>query len=118
MNNIQKSFNGKAFISIGTLLFFIGLLVSGIAIQATEHQLNAFWKIYWKATHNLMAIGFIIFALLHTGQNMGALKKYIVAKAKNSVSTELTAGLILLATIAWGCWLIARYLMKIHQISF
>jgi hypothetical protein len=118
MNNIRKTLNGRAFISIGTLLFFTGLLVSGIAIQATEHQPNVFCRIYWKVMHNLMAIGFIIFTLLHTWRNMKVLKSYIVSKVKNSISKELIVGLILVAIIASVSWFIAQRLIQIHQINF
>ncbi|MDR1172332.1 MAG: DUF4405 domain-containing protein [Bacteroidales bacterium] len=115
MNHTKKSFNGRAFVSIVTLLFFTGLVVSGIMLQATDHQSLTFNIVYWHVMHILFAVVFLVFALVHILRNIKALKSYL-SKAKNVISRELIAGLVLLAIILLGCWLLSGYLAQFHEI--
>ncbi|MDR0414482.1 MAG: DUF4405 domain-containing protein [Prevotellaceae bacterium] len=114
MNNLGKSFNGRAFVSIVTLLFFISLAVSGIMLQVTDHQPLGFGMVYWHVVHNFSAIVFLVFASVHIVRNGKALKSYI-SKAKNFISKELVAGLILLMVILLGCWLLSEHLVQFHH---
>jgi hypothetical protein len=115
MNYTKKSFNGRAFVSIVTLLFFAGLAVSGIMLQATDHQPLTFSIVYWHVMHNLFAVVFLVFALVHILRNIKALKSYL-SKAKNAISRELIAGLVLLAIILLVCWLLSGNLAQLHEI--
>ncbi|MDR1631565.1 MAG: DUF4405 domain-containing protein [Dysgonamonadaceae bacterium] len=115
MNHIKKSFNNRAFVSIVALLFFVSLAVSGIMLQVTDHQSYTFSIVYWHVMHNFSAVVFLVFALLHIVRNGKVLKSYL-AKARNTVSKELVAGLILLVIILSGCWLLSEHLVQIHNI--
>jgi hypothetical protein len=63
--------------------------------------------------HNLFAVVFLVFALVHILRNVKALKSYLL-KAKNAVSRELIAGLVLLAIILLGCCLLSGHLEQFH----
>jgi hypothetical protein len=115
MNRTKKLFNVRAFISIVTLLFFMSLAISGVMLQVTDHQPPDFGVVYWHVMHNLSAIVFLVFASVHIVRNGKALKCYI-AKAKNAISRELIAGLILLIIILSGCWLLSEHLARLHAI--
>ena len=69
MKSDKLSFNNRAFVSVGTLLFFIGLVISGIGIQTTGHEAISFVKVYWIVIHNFMAITFIVFSISHIRRN-------------------------------------------------
>jgi predicted transporter len=114
--NDKKRFNSRAFVSIGTFIFFVCLAVSGIMLQVTDHQPYTFWKVYWKVMHNFAAIAFLIFSLGHISRNWKVLQNY-VTKAKNIIiSKEMIAGLIILTAIAVECWILSKLLMQHHNI--
>jgi uncharacterized membrane protein len=115
MKPTQKLFNGRSFVSIVTLLFFISLVVSGVMLQVTDHQPLNFGLVYWHVMHNFSAIVFLIFASAHIVRNGKALKCYM-ARVKNAISRELLAGLILLIIILSGCWLLSEHLTGFHAI--
>jgi uncharacterized membrane protein len=113
MNRSRRLFSGRAFVSIVTLLFFVSLVVSGVMLQATGHRPLDFGRVYWYVMHNFSAIVFLVFASLHIVRNGKALKGYL-ARAKNAVSRELVAGVILLIIILTGCRFLSEYLAGFH----
>jgi hypothetical protein len=115
MNHTKKTFNGRAFVSVVTLFLFAGLAVSGVMLQVTGHQTLSFGVVYWHVMHILFAAVFLVFASVHTLLNVKVLRGYL-SKAKNIVSRELIAGLILPAIILLGCWLLSEHLAQFHEI--
>ena len=109
-------FNSRAFVSIGVLLVFICLAISGIMLQITDHQSYTFWKVYWKVMHNFVAIAFLVFSLGHIGRNRKALKSYISKANSATIGKEMIFGIILLALIILACFSLSIYLMQIHNI--
>jgi hypothetical protein len=114
--NDNERFNSRAFVSIGTFVFFICLAVSGIMLQATDHQPYTFGKVYWTVMHNFAAIAFLIFALGHIGRNWKALKNYITKAKSTDNSKEMFAGLLIFTVIVSGCWILSKLLMQHHNI--
>jgi len=119
MNTKKKStkpFSGRAFVAIGTLIFFACLIASGAMLQATDHRPYTFWKIFAKAMHNFAAIAFTAFAIAHIAKNWKAMKSHIT-KAKNvRISKEMAAGLTLLTLMMLACLLASYRLMIVHNI--
>lgn len=114
--NKKKMFNSRAFVSIGVLLFFICLAISGIMLQITDHQPYTFRKVYWKVMHNFAAIAFLVFSLGHIGRNRKVLINYISKSKSAIIGKEMIFGLILLVIIILVCLSLSIYLMQIHNI--
>jgi len=85
---VKKSFNWRSFLSIGTFLFFILLTVSGITLHVLEYK-PTFALGYFKASHTIFALVFLLFAIGHLLKNWKAIKSYMSGKAEKTVSKEM-----------------------------
>ena len=95
---VQKSFNIRSFLSIGTFLFLILLAVSGIALHFLEYK-PTFALVYFKSSHTIFGLVFLLFAAGHLWKNWSAIKAYMSGKAKKIVSKEMLISLIILIVI-------------------
>jgi tellurite resistance protein TehA-like permease len=117
MSTGKRKFNNCAFVSIGTFLFFIGLVASGIMLQITEHQPLSLLKIYSKVLHNFTAIAFLVFAVCHLIKNRKAMKTHITGIKKKVIGKEMLFGLLLFGIITGGCLILSYFLIDLHGIN-
>jgi hypothetical protein len=117
MSTEKKKFNSRAFVSIGTFLFFIGLVASGIMLQITEHQPISLLQVYSKVLHNFSAIAFLVFAISHLMKNWKAMKTHITGIKKKVISKEMLWGLLLFVIITGGCLILSYFLIDLHGIN-
>ena len=109
----KKSFNGRSFISLGLFSFLISLIMSGVMIQVTEEQPISISKVYFKVLHNITAIGFILFSVIHIVKNWRAMKEYM-KKSSVIISKEMIIIFVLTNLIMLGCWVLSRILIQAH----
>ena len=82
-------------------------------IQVTEEQAISISKVYFKVLHNITAIGFVIFSVIHIVKNWRAMKGYM-KKANLGISKEMITAFILTNLIMLGCWILSRFLAQAH----
>jgi len=88
MNN--REIKSRPFLSIGTFLFLILLVISGVVLHKMNHHTSySFAFIFCKTLHTISAIAFMVFATLHTRKNWKAITSYMLGTAKKSVSKEM-----------------------------
>jgi succinate dehydrogenase/fumarate reductase cytochrome b subunit len=98
-NKIQKSFNKRAFTSVG--LFISGLLLpfSGLMIHILQFEKLTLAGHFWMSVHDVSGILFVIFSFMHITFNWKALINYS-KKAKDIViSKEALIAIILILSI-------------------
>ena len=97
MDTVQekKSFNKRAFISI--VLFTAGLIlpVSGIMNHNLQFDPLTSERHFWMAVHNMSALLFGVFAVLHISLNWRVLIHYAQKVKSISVSKEAFAAVTL-----------------------
>ncbi len=95
-----KSFSTRAFLSIGTALVSILLLISGIALYTAPPcsvadsigwSFMLLGKETWEAAHIAFALAFIIFASLHLWYNWGPFMKYLSRKPREGTPVRRSA---------------------------
>ena len=87
--NIKK-IKSRPFLSIGTFLFFIILVISGVALHKMNHHTSySFMFIFCKTLHTISAMIFLIFSTLHIWKNWKVIKSYMSGAAKMYVSKEM-----------------------------
>jgi len=110
----KKSFNTRSFFSIGTFLFFIVLVLSGIALHITDHRPYSFFKVFSMVAHNISAVGCLIFSIGHIMKNWKAIKSYMSGSAKKMVSREMLISIIILIVILALCLVKSIGMSKAH----
>ena len=113
---IKKSFNARSFLSIGTFLLFMLLTVSGMALHFLDHKSPTFVLVYFKVSHTIFAMCFLIFSVGHIWKNWNAIKSYMSEKAKKTVSKEMLIGIIIAIVILVTTWIKATDMAKEHGI--
>ena len=108
----------RSFLSIGTLLFFIFLATSGIALHITDHKPDTFHKVFFMVVHNISAIGFLIFVTGHILKNWKPIKSYISGNTKKIVSREMLIGIIMLTVVLALCLMKTVGMSKAHGLIF
>jgi len=95
----KKSFNKRAFISIAMFVSGLSLPVSGIMNHNLQFEPLTQQRHFWMSVHNISAILFTIFIILHLFYNWRSLIHYI-RKAKGLViSKEALAAITLVVII-------------------
>lgn len=105
----------RPFISIATFATFLCLAVSGVVLQTTDHQPYTPAKVFFIVLHNISAIFFLMFTILHILKNWKAIKTYIKGKNTRKISREFIVGCILLLIILIVCWLKTVYILHTHN---
>ena len=93
----KKEIKSRPFLSIGTFLFLIMLVISGVALHKMNHHTSySFAFIFCKTLHTISAVAFMIFAALHTRKNWKAITSYMSGTTKMSVSKEMWIAVVLM----------------------
>ena len=87
----------RPFVSLATFATFLCLAVSGVALQMTNHQPYTPAKVFFTVLHNVSAIFFLVFSILHILKNWRA------------ISREFIVCCILLLVLLIVCWLKTAY---------
>ena len=99
----------RPFVSLATFATFLCLAVSGVALQMTNHQPYTPAKVFFTVLHNVSAIFFLVFSILHILKNWRAIRAYIKGKAAGKISREFIVCCILLLVLLIVCWLKTAY---------
>lgn len=114
----MKSFNTRSLLSLGTFLFFILLIVSGIALHCPDYEHPTFALVYFKASHTIFGFGFLFFSIGHIWKNWKVMKSYITGKTGKVISKEMLIGLLIAMAILLITWVKAVNMANEHGISF
>mgnify|MGYP000022552114 CR=1 FL=1 len=106
----------RSFVSIATLITFLCLAVSGISLQITDHHPYTFTKVFFIVLHNISAIFFLVFAILHIFKNWKVIMAYVKGKKAGIISREFIGSFILLFIILIICWLKTALTLHLHNI--
>lgn len=100
----KKYIKNRSFLSIGTFLFFILLVFSGIGLHYLDYLSPSFLLIYFKTLHTISALGFLIFSIGHIWKNWKVIKSYMNGTAKKTMSKEMFIGVIMIIIILIISW--------------
>jgi len=95
----KKSFNKRAFISIATLMSGLCLPFSGIMNHQLQFERLSMERHFWMTFHNISAILFVIFAIIHISYNWRALINYSRKAKEMFISKEALAAFALVVVI-------------------
>jgi hypothetical protein len=73
----MKKFNKRAFVSVAMFVSLLLLPFSGIMNHNLQFEALTTERHFWMSVHNISAIIFAVFAILHISYNMKSLKNYI-----------------------------------------
>lgn len=98
-NLTKKSFNKRAFISIA--MFFSGLCLpfSGFMNHKLQFEHLTVQRHFWMTIHNVAAILFIIFAILHISYNWRVLINYLKKVKETFISKEAIVAITLVIVV-------------------
>lgn len=95
----KKGFNSRAFVSVAMFLSGLCLPISGIMNHRLQFEILSAERHFWMSVHNMAALLFSIFAILHIIKNWRVLVHY-AQKARNlSVSKEAVSAFVLVIAI-------------------
>ena len=94
----RKRFNKRAFVSIGMLVSGITLPVSGFLNHIFGFEALTPARHFWMSVHNISAVLFLVFAIIHINLNFHSVKNYFNKYKETLISKEaLTAIALVLA---------------------
>ena len=95
----KKSFNKRAFISIAMFASGLCLPFSGIMNHNIQFEPLSVERHFWMSVHNMAALLFVIFAILHISYNWRALMNYAKKAKEMFISKESLAAIALVIVI-------------------
>jgi hypothetical protein len=95
----KKSFNKRAFVSIGMLVSALFLPFSGILNHELGFEPLTQNRHFWMSIHNMAAFLFVFFAILHMSLNWRALIHYVKQAKEVMITREALAAIMLVVTI-------------------
>ena len=95
----RKPFNKRAFISIALFIAGLALPVSGIMNHNLQFDPLTPERHFWMAVHNMSALLFSIFAVLHVSLNWRALLHYAQRVKGIVISKEALAAIVLVVCL-------------------
>ena len=97
----RKPFNWRAFSSIAMFLSVLGLPISGIMNHNLQFEQFSPERHFWMSVHNISAILFVVFAIIHITLNWRSLVHYM-HKVKGAVISReaLTAIAVVVFIVA------------------
>jgi len=102
----KKTFNYRAFISVGLFFTLVILFITAVLIQFFEHDEDSLEMHISVSCHALAGIIFIILNILHLKLNLQSFKSYLDNK-KTSTSREITLAVLAVAlTIVIGTFIV------------
>jgi len=100
METIEKrKFNKRAFVSIVMFIALAGLPVSGIMNHNLQFEPLIPARHFWMSVHNMSAILFTVFAVIHISYNWRPLLNYVKRVKKITVSKEAVLAVVLVVFI-------------------
>jgi hypothetical protein len=97
-NNIKK-FNNRAFISVGMFTSGLILPISGIMNHILQFEPLTEARHFYMAIHNMSAVLFVIFIVIHLSYNWVSLMKYSRKIGDIIISKEALAAILLVICI-------------------
>jgi succinate dehydrogenase/fumarate reductase cytochrome b subunit len=95
----KKPFSKRAFISTAMLISGLLLPVSGIMNHDLQFEQLTIERHFWMSVHNVSAIIFLIFSILHISFNGKALLNYLKKTKEIFISKEAILALIFIFVI-------------------
>ncbi|NTW32590.1 MAG: DUF4405 domain-containing protein [Bacteroidetes bacterium] len=95
----KKPFNKRAFISIAMFTSGLCLPFSGIMNHNLQFETLSVERHFWMSVHNMAAVLFVIFAILHISYNWRALMSYAKKAKEIFISKESLAAIALVIVI-------------------
>jgi hypothetical protein len=97
----KRSFDKRAFVSIAMFVSGLFLPYSGLMNHKLQFESLNQTRHYWMSVHNMSAVLFLIFAIIHITMNGKSLKKYI-NKIKGAIISKEAIAAIILVTFVVG----------------
>jgi succinate dehydrogenase/fumarate reductase cytochrome b subunit len=94
----KKAFNRRAFVSIVIFLSGMTLPISGLMNHSLQLQSLTKERHFWMSLHNVAALLFTAFLIVHIFYNWRALTNYMKRVKEASLSKEMIVALILVIT--------------------
>lgn len=98
-NEVNKTFNKRAFVSVATFLSGIFLPVSGTMIHSLGLEGLTMERHFWMSMHNISALLFTIFIVIHIIFNRKPLFNYIKKISGIKISKEAVYAFALIIII-------------------
>lgn len=95
----KKSFNRRAFVSIAMFLSGLCLPFSGFMNHRLQFETLTVERHFWMTVHNVAAILFAIFTIIHISYNWKVLIHYANKAKEITISKEAVAALTLVIII-------------------
>ena len=100
MDNSQtKKFNKRAFITIAMFISGLMLPFSGLKNHSLQFETLTTARHFWMTVHNVAAILFILFIIIHISYNWRILVKYSKNVGTIIISKEALAAIVLVIFI-------------------
>jgi len=101
MNTItqKKQMNKRAFVSVAMFVSLMGLPVSGFMNHQLQFEPFTQGRHFWMSVHNVSAILFVVFALIHIVYNWRILKHYAQKAKERAISREAFMAIVLVVFI-------------------
>jgi hypothetical protein len=94
-----KPFNKRAFVTLCMVLSVLIMPISGFMNHELQFEPLTQARHFWMSLHNISAILFVIFVVIHIYLNRRALKNYIARKESYLISKESLAAMLIIAGI-------------------
>jgi hypothetical protein len=96
----KRPFNRRALVSVAMFASGIILPFSGIMNHNLQFETLTMQRHFWMSLHNISAILFVIFAIIHIILNRSSLLKYIVRIKNTIISKEAALAIFIVVFIA------------------
>ena len=96
---VSKPFNKHAFISIAMFIAGLGLPISGIMNHRLQFEPLTPERHFWMSVHNMSAILFTLFVIIHLTYNWRSLVRYAKKIKGIRISKEAILAVILVVFI-------------------
>ncbi|MBN2348404.1 MAG: DUF4405 domain-containing protein [Bacteroidales bacterium] len=101
INTNKNSFNKRAFISVALFVSGLFLPISGIMNHKLQYESLTRERHFWMSVHNMAAILFVLFTILHLTYNWRVLIKYAKKIKGISISKEALMAFLLVILIVF-----------------
>ncbi|OFX69669.1 MAG: hypothetical protein A2X12_01130 [Bacteroidetes bacterium GWE2_29_8] len=95
----KKPFNKRSFTSIAMFVSLLGLPLSGIMNHNLQFEGLTVERHFWMSVHNMSALLFTIFAMVHVCYNWKALITYTKKLKQTTISKEAFWAILLVVFI-------------------
>jgi len=99
MKNTERTFNKRSFVSTAMILAGLALPFSGLMNHYLQFEQFSAERHFWMSVHNMSAILFCIFLIVHIIYNRKAIIKYIKKANSLLISKEALLAIFLVIFI-------------------